>query len=132
MKHLLSAAFLFLAISAFAQTKLTPLPYKTFVTLHDSTTSMDIVMMIGKGGSISLDGRNVTLFNSYFTNQAAVKTNAQQAGMIMWQINGREFLSGNYYLGDKTGYVLIKKDGKEYCLTITEAGNSFFKSQIKQ
>ncbi|MFN8287269.1 MAG: hypothetical protein U0V74_10970 [Chitinophagales bacterium] len=136
MKNFLLLALLISGFAGFAQTsattKTTPLPAKTFKALHDSTTSMDIVMMQGKGGSISLEGRNVMLFNSYFLNQSAVKTKAAQAGMIMWQINGREFASGNYFLGDSTGYVVINKDGKEYGLLISKEGNSFFKSQIKQ
>lgn len=136
MKNLFLFLFSFLCFSAFAQTqgaaKTTPLPAKSYKVLHDSTTSMDIVMMQGKGGSISLEGKNVRLFNSYFFNTPAVKNNSAQAGMIMWQINGREYASGNYFLGDSTGYVIINKDGKEYGLTISKEGNSFFKSQVKQ
>ena len=108
-----------------------PLPQKTFITLRDSTTGMDVVMMLGKGGSLSLEGRNVKLFNNFFDNQSARKTNAPQAGNIMWLINGREFISGNYFLGDSTGYVVFNKDGKEYVNRINAQGNSFFKSQIK-
>ena len=108
-----------------------PLPAKIFHTLHDSTTSMDIVMMQGKGGSMSLDGRNVQLFNSFFENKTAVKTKAPLAGSMMWQINGREFISGSYFLGDSTGYVVFTKDGKEYVNLINAQGNSFFKRQIK-
>lgn len=108
-----------------------PLPLKNFITLRDSTTSMDVVMMIGKGGSLSLDGRNVKLFNGFFEPKTAAKKAVQQAGMIMWQINGREFLSGNYYLGDSSGYIVFNKDGKEYVNRMTKDGASFFKSQIK-
>ena len=108
-----------------------PLPQKAFITLRDSTTGMDVVMMLGKGGSLSLEGRNVKLFNNFFDSQTARKTNAPQAGNIMWLINGREFISGNYFLGDSTGYVVFNKDGKEYVNRINTQGNSFFKSQIK-
>jgi len=99
--------------------------------MRDSTTSMDIVMYQGKGGSMSLDGRNVKLFNAFFENKVATKTNAPLAGNIMWQKNGREFISGNYYLGDSTGYVVFTKDGKEYVNLLNAQGNSFFKGQIK-
>jgi hypothetical protein len=108
------------------------LPAKTFLTMRDSTTSMDVVMMQGKGGSLSLEGRNVKLFNAFFENKPAVKTNIPVAGSIMWQINGREYISGSYYLGDSTGFVVFKKDGKEYVNLLNPQGNSFFKSQIKQ
>lgn len=98
--------------------------------MRDSTTSMDVVMMQGKGGSLSLEGRNVQLFNSFFDYKTAPKTKAPQAGMIMWLINGREFLSGNFYLGDSTGFVVFQKDGKEYVNRINTQGNSFFYNQM--
>lgn len=109
-----------------------PLPLKNFITLRDSTTSMDVVMMIGKGGSLSLDGRNAKLFNGFFEPKTTSKKTVAQAGMIMWQINGREFLSGNYYLSDSSGYIVFNKDGKEYVNRMTKDGAGFFKSQIKQ
>ena len=93
---------------------------------------MDVVMMLGKGGSLSLDGRNVKLFNSFFEQKSATKTATQQAGMIMWQINGREFISGYYYLLDSSGYIVFNKDGKEYVNRMTKDGASFFKSQVKE
>ena len=120
---------LFIALTGFAQNK--PLPAKTFVTLRDSTTSMNVVMMQGKGGSLSLEGRNVRLFNGFFENKTSDKFKAPQAGNIMWLINGREFISGNYFLGDSTGYIIFTRDGKEYVNAITPSGTSFFKSQVK-
>lgn len=119
-------------LPVFAQVKTQPLPLKVYNTLRDSTTSMDVVMMQGKGGSLSLEGRNVKLFNSFFENKPSVKTNAPLAGNIMWQINGREYLSGSYFLGDSTGYVVFQKDNHEYVNLLNAQGNSFFKSQIKQ
>lgn len=119
-------------LPAFAQVKTQPLPTKTYLTLRDSTTSMDVVMMQGKGSSLSLEGRNVKLFNSFFENKPSAKTNAPVAGNIMWLINGREFISGNYFLGDSTGYVVFQKDNHEYVNLLNAQGNSFFKSQIKQ
>jgi len=109
----------------------TLLPAKTYRALRDSTTSMDIIMMLGKGGSMSIEGRNVQLFNTFFEPVAASKTNVPQAGMIMWLMNGREFISGNYFLGDSTGYIVFKQNDKEYIHRINNQGNSFLKSQIK-
>lgn len=130
MKHsYLLLIGLFIALTGFAQNK--PLPAKTFVTLRDSTTSMNVVMMQGKGGSLSLEGRNVRLFNGFFENKTSDKFKAPQAGNIMWLINGREFISGNYFLGDSTGYIIFTRDGKEYVNAITPSGTSFFKSQVK-
>ncbi len=113
------------------QTNTEPLPLKMFLTLRDSCTSMDVVFLKGQGGSISVEGNNVRLFNSFFENKSAVRTNATIDGNIMWLLNGREFISGNYFLGDSTGYVVFNKDGKEYVNLLSAQGNSFFKSQIK-
>lgn len=130
MKALLFSVFYTLfSVLCFAQQQL---PAKTYYTMRDSTTSMDVILMQGKGGSLSLEGRNVQLFNSFFENKPAAKTTAQQAGMIMWLIKGREFLSGNFYLGDSTGYVVFTKDGKEYVNRMNNAGNSFFLNQLKK
>lgn len=127
--YLLPLFLLFFSLAGYAQNK--PLPVKTFLTLRDSTTSMDVVMMQGKGGSLSLEGRNVRLFNGFFENKTSQKFKAPQAGNIMWLINGREFISGNYFLGDSTGYIVFTKDGQEYVNAITPSGTSFFKSQVK-
>lgn len=108
-----------------------PLPFATYKALRDSTTSMDIVMMQGKGGSMSLEGRNVQLFGAFFENKTAQKTTAPLGGNIMWLKNGREFLSGNYFLGDSTGYIVFNINGKEFVNSINQQGNQFFKNQIK-
>lgn len=109
-----------------------PLPPPMYAIMRDSTTSIDVVFLQGKGESISLDGKNVHLFNSFFENAPAQKGDSAQAAMIMWQINGKEYLSGKMYLGETTGYVVITKNGREYVNQISEQGNSFFKSQIKK
>jgi hypothetical protein len=119
-----------LANCTFAQKQVTqPLPMPYYIKMIDSTTSIDVVFMLNKGGSISVDGRNAKLFNSFFERETAPKLNTPQAGTVMWEINGREFLSGSFYLGDSTGYVVITKNGKEYVNRINQQGNSFFKSQ---
>lgn len=106
------------------------LPIRTYAALRDSTTTMDITLMQGKGGSLSLDGKNVRMFGSFFENKTAAKTNVPQAGMVMWLRDGREFLTGNFYLGDSTGYIVFKHNGKEYVNSINNQGNSFFKRQM--
>lgn len=121
-----------LGASAQKVSALQPLPLPMYLIMRDSTTSIDVVFLQGKGESISLDGKNVHLFNSFFENAAAPKGDSAQAAMIMWQINGKEYLSGKMYLGETTGYVVINANGKEYVNLISEQGNSFFKSQIKK
>jgi hypothetical protein len=134
MKFLFSILMMVgIADSAFAQQQKTqPLPMPYYIKMMDSTSSIDVVFMQGSGGSISLEGRNAKLFNNYFERETTVKLNTPQAGTIMWQINGREFLSGSIYLGDTTGCVVITKNGREYVNRISPQGNSFFKTQGKK
>jgi hypothetical protein len=128
ISFLFSLLFVLCAVFCVAQQ---PLPAKVYYTMRDSTTSMDVVMFQGKGGSMSLDGRNVQLFSNFFDGRTAPKTNAQAAGSMMWQINGREYISGKYFLGDSTGYIVFTFGGKEYVNRLNTQGNSFLKSQIK-
>ena len=111
------------------QTKTQALPMPYYLKMIDSTTSIDVVFMLGQGGSISVEGRNVKMFNSFIDWQNAPKLNTPQAGTMMWEINGREFLSGSFYLGDTTGCMVITKNGKEYVNKISPQGNTFLKSQ---
>jgi hypothetical protein len=111
------------------QTKTQALPMPYYMKMIDSTSSIDVVFMLGQGGSISVDGRNVKPFNSFFEWETTPKLNTPQAGTMMWEINGKEFLSGSFYLGDTTGCLVITKNGKEYVNKISPQGNSFLKSQ---
>lgn len=135
MKNFFSIAFI-LGISAilWAQQPSAPkaLPMPLFIKMLDSTTSIDVVFMQGKGGSISVEGRNSKLFNSFFESTTTSKPNTPLAGTMMWEINGEEFLSGNFYLGDSTGCVVFTKNGKQYINRINPQGNSFFKNQVKK
>ena len=108
-----------------------PLPISLYTVLHDSCTQLDIVFITGKGGSMSLEGRNVKYFTSFVsTRPAQKKINAQQDGTIMWQINGRAYLMGNlYFSGDSAGYVQFTKDDKEYINALTPDGAGFLKSR---
>lgn len=131
MKFLFFVCFnLFYAANA--QEKAKPLPVNDFLTLRDSTTSMDIIFLKGEDGSISVEGRNLQIFNSFFENKPADKKNTAVDGTIMWLINGKEFISGNYFLGDSIGYVVFQKNGEEFINQINARGNAFLKSSSKQ
>jgi len=130
MKFLFPLLLMAVVTGAFAQQpKTQALPMPLYIRMMDSTTSIDVVFMLDKGGSISVEGRNAKLFNSFFERETAPKLNAPQAGTVMWQINGKEFLSGSFYLSDTTGYVVITKNGKEYVNRINSQGTHFFKGQ---
>ena len=134
MKFLFSVLLMAgIAGSTFAQQQKTqPLPMPYYIKMLDSTSSIDVVFMQGAGGSISLEGHSAKLFNRYFERETTQKLNTPQAGSIMWQINGREFLSGNIFLGDTIGCVVITKNGREYVNRISPQGNAFFKTQGKK
>ena len=134
MKFLFSLLFMAGMAGSVAaqQPKTAALPMPLYIRMQDSTTSIDVVFMQGKGGSISVEGRNSKLFNSFFESTTTPRLNGPQAGTMMWQINGREFLSGSFFLGDSTGCIVITKNGKEYVNRINEQGNTFFKGQIKK
>ena len=127
---LLMLAFADSATAQQAKTQALPMPY--YIRMLDSTTSIDVVFMLGQGGSISVEGRNAKMFNSFFERETTRKLNVPQAGTMMWEINGKEFLSGNFYLGDSTGCIVFTKNGKEYVNKINKQGNHFFKTQGKK
>lgn len=107
------------------------LPQKIYSTLRDSCTQMDIVFITGKGGSMSLEGRNVKYFTS-FVRPVTVdkKPNAPLDGTLMWQIDGRAYQMANlYFTGDSSGYVTFDRNNKEYVNGLTPDGAAFLKTR---
>ena len=130
MKTLLTSIILSLiSISAFSQSAM---PEKIFQAMLDSTNSIDVVFYNEEGASISADGKDVSFFNFFFSKDAATKTKARAGGSVMWLINGREFLSGTFYLADSTGYLVTKKNDKEYVNKITPTGFNFLNGGYKR
>jgi hypothetical protein len=109
------------------------LPLHIYNNLHDSCTSLDIVFLTGKGGSMSLDGRNVKFFTSFLSAKTAdKKPSITQDGTIMWEQDGREYLSGAiYFTADSAGYIQFTKDSKEYVNALTPAGAAFLHTHGK-
>jgi hypothetical protein len=111
--------------------KTMPLPLNTYNTLRDSCTQLDVVFITGKGGSMSLEGRNVKFFTSFVTLKAAEKKpNAPLDGTLMWQINGKAYQMANlYFTGDSSGYVSFERNNKEYVNGLTPDGAAFLKTR---
>ena len=107
------------------------LPLKTYIALCDSTTSVDVVILAGSGESISIEGNNVHYFNTFIQNSPTSKTVSKEAGTMMWEINGKEFMSGKFYLADSSAYIVFNQNGKEYVDRISAQGITFLKNQIK-
>jgi hypothetical protein len=122
---------LFLYQSVVAQTNKGALSAKMYYTLRDSTTQADVVFNFPATTSLSLEGRNVKMFNSFLDVQTAKDTLKKADGFVMWLINGREFIMGDFYLGEQESYLRFKKDTVVYVNRLTEQGASFFKQQKK-
>ena len=130
MKNLITILLVLFALTAInGQTKPTtpafsPLPSKLYKVLRDSCTQIDVVFTNERTGSMSLEGRNVIMFSTFVTPTPIVaKKNATKMGFIMWQRNGREFITGDIYIVSETeGYVYFRKDEKEYFNQLTPQG----------
>jgi len=120
-----------LCSAAVAQTNKGALPAKMFYTLRDSTTQADVVYNFPATTSLSLEGRNVKMFNSLLDVKTAKDTLKKADGFVMWLINGREYIMGDFFLGEKESYLRFKKDTLVYVNKLTDQGTSFFKQQKK-
>lgn len=130
MKTILLAALC--SLISLAGSAQSPMPAKVYQTMRDSSTSIDVVFYDEEGGSITADGKDVSFFNYFFSNEAAVRTKAKAGGSVMWLVKGREYLSGTFYLSDSTGYLVTKKDDKEYVNKITPTGFNFLNGGYKK
>jgi hypothetical protein len=114
------------------KTKAFALPPKIYNVLHDSCTQLDIVFITGRGGSMSLDNApSVRGFTSFVSMKPVEKIpNATLDGTVMWEINGREYLSGQLFFGgDSSGYIVFNKNDKEYVNALTPDGAGFLKTR---
>jgi len=112
-----------------AQQKAIALPQKMFVALRDSTTQADVVYHFPATNSLSMEGRNVRMFNSFVDTHSATDTIKKADGFVMWLINGREYLQGDFFLGEKESYFRFKKDTLRFVNKLTEQGAQFLKQQ---
>jgi hypothetical protein len=128
---LFSFSFFLFSSAIIAQTNKGALPAKMFYTLRDSTTQADVVFNFPATTSLSMEGRNVKMFNSLLDVKTAKDTLKKADGFVMWLINGREYIMGDFFLGEKESYLRFKKDTSVYVNRLTEQGASFFKQQKK-
>jgi hypothetical protein len=111
------------------QNNVTALPSNIFLQLRDSTTQADVVYHYPATNSLSMEGRNVRMFNTFVDSKTAADTLKKADGFVMWLINGREFLQGDIFLGEKESYIRFKKNGSIYVNRLTEQGAAFLKQQ---
>lgn len=126
----IGSAILLVFLTHFAGAQNNLLPAEDYKILRDSCTSVDVLFTTAEGGSISIEGRNVKMFSSIVdVVPAKVTAGAFRAAIIMWQRNGREFLTGNAFLRDTWGYIIFKKDGVEYVHALTSQGVAFLQQE---
>ncbi len=105
------------------------LPAQMFLTLRDSTTQADVVFHYPATTSLSLEGRNVKMLNSLIDTKTAADTLKKPDGFVMWLINGREFVTGDFFLNERESYFRFKKDTMVFVNRLTEQGANFFRAQ---
>ncbi len=134
MKKYFLAIVLLGVFVAFAQNepakqKTKILPAYAYVFLRDSCTQMDIVFT--KGGSMSLEGRNIGYFTSFISNAPATpKVGAVRDALIMWVKNGREALSGDiYFTSDTSAYIQFQMDSNTFVNSLTTQGAIFMQKR---
>ena len=113
--------------------KPTALPTLLYAGLRDSCTSLDITFF-SSSASMSLDNRNVKFFAAFVSPMPAQKkSELKQDGIIMWQKDGREYITGSmYFSGDSTGYLTFNKNNREYINAFTPQGAAFLQTHGKK
>ena len=107
-----------------------PLPALVYYAMRDSCTQLDLVFT-KRGGSLSVDGKNVRLFTNMIDGSSAVPNKQERDGFIMWVKNGREFCSGDFYItSDSTGYLRFKIQDKEFVNSFTKQGAQFIQARL--
>lgn len=108
----------------------TLLPPEDYKTLRDSCTSVDVLFTTEKGGSISIEGGNTALFSSFVdVVPAEEESGLAKSAIVMWQRGGHEFLSGEIFLRDTSGYVVFRRNGIAYVHALTKRGVAFLREQ---
>jgi hypothetical protein len=114
--------------------KATALPAKMYNTLSDSCNQLDVTFFSVTASMSMADNKNIRYFNTFVSPSATEKkADVPQDGLIMWQINGREYLTGNlYFSGDSSGYLVFTKNNKEYVNALTPQGAGFLRTHGKK
>jgi hypothetical protein len=121
-----------LCIAMQAQSAEKPLPISTYMTMTLASTSADIVLLQGNGGSVAVDKDNIGLLKDFIEANVATKINVPQTATLMCLIDGREYISGSIYVGDTNGAVVFNIGGHEYVNELNEKGTRFFKNLLTQ
>lgn len=100
-----------------------------FYFMRDSCNQLDIVY--SKGGSMSIDGRNVGYFTSFIHYTPAKPIpNKVRDGIMMWVKNGREVISGDFYFtSDTSAYIQFKIDTLVFANNFTKQGATFLQTK---
>lgn len=106
------------------------LPWSYYMTMTNSCTSADIVLLQGEGGSMGVDKANMGIVKEFITDNTGGDISGSPSANIMCHINGQEFIMGHVYLQDNGGAVKFTVEGKEYTNRLSDKGFEFFRSVI--
>lgn len=106
------------------------LPWSYYMTMTNSCTSADIVLLQGEGGSMGVDKANMGIVKEFISDNAGGDITGSPSANIMCHINGQEFIMGHVYLLDNGGAVKFSVEGKEYTNRLSDKGFEFFRSVI--
>ena len=106
------------------------LPWSYYMTMTNSCTSADIVLLQGEGGSMGVDKANMGIVKEFISDNASGDITGSPSANIMCHINGQEFIMGHVYLLDNGGAVKFSVEGKEYTNRLSDKGFEFFRSVI--
>jgi uncharacterized protein YbcI len=113
-----------------AQTADSKLPWAYYMTMTNSCTSADIVLLQGDGGSLNVDKPNMGIVKEFINDNPTEEVTGTPAATIMCHINGQEFITGYIFIQDNGGAVKFKVEGKEYSNRLSDKGFEFFRSVI--
>ena len=106
------------------------LPWSYYMTMTNSCTSADIVLLQGEGGSMGVDKANMGVVKDFISDNPAGEVSGSPSANIMCHINGQEFITGYIFIQDNGGVVKFKVEGKEYTNRLSDKGFEFFRSVI--
>lgn len=106
------------------------LPWSYYMTMTNSCTSADIVLLQGEGGSMGVDKANMGIVKEFISDNVGGEITGSPSANIMCHINGQEFIMGHVYLLDNGGAVKFSVEGKEYTNRLSDKGFEFFRSVI--
>lgn len=91
----------------------------------------DVIYYPPATATLSMEGPNVKFLNQFLGKPLPNPPAAKADGFVMWLIQGKEFLKGDFYLQTKPPYWLFEWEGKKISHEMTESGKTFLQQYFK-